>query len=937
MDSNYNDSFMLEERTKELMCLYKLSDLLIKNYSKGPGLIMPEIAELIRKAFQYSKQAKVRIRLKERVYHTDGFSETDCSIGQDISINNKNLGRIEVFYQKTSQNSDLEFLKHEFYLLEIIAKNLAIFIEREMAVKESRKYAEQFAHILECTGEGIFGLDSNGNHTFANKTAADMLGFDIIELTGQYSHNLWHYTKIDGTPYDEQDCPIYASLRSGKRFIGEDSFRKKDGSILEVEYSCIPMFENNRVSGVVVSFKDISQRKREQETLKKHKERLALATRGTGIGIWDLDLITGYLDWDDKMFELFGLEKAKFEHDLQDFKKCLVPDDIDYLFSRFQAAIDGQDNFYVEFRIRLPDGPVRYLAGSADILRDDNNKAVRAVGINFDITARKLGEIELNQKRLELEEANLQLMNTLESVNQLALEAKAASNAKTQFLANMSHEIRTPMNGVLGFLQLLEATDLDREQSEYIKNIKSSAEALLNIINDILDLSRIELGQLNLEDKEFNVRSVIESAVISQSSNSEGKNIEISLFIDTETPDYAIGDPVRLRQVISNLVNNAIKFTHEGDVFIKAHTLSKGPDSFVLSVSIRDTGIGMSEASLDKLFSPFFQIDGSHTKKYKGTGLGLSICKRIIEAMNGDIRVESKIQEGSVFSFSVELKNCNQYASPLHNEYEVLKNRRVLIIDDNDHNRKIAESYAEEAGCIVHSMAEAPTLIYYEDNPISSYDIVLIDHKLRDADGYEIAKGIKREAEIPLVMLFASSSNIERNDEYFNAYLSKPYKKYEFLDTLVSILSKEHKPNREEKAPDYYSDLSGREIKVLLAEDNAINRILFQKILQKMNMVCDTVNNGQEALEAHIRNDYDLIFMDCQMPVMNGFDASMRIRHEKQHGKRPVIVAITAYVMKPEIDKCFECGMDYYIGKPVKPEKILNIIKKFFNNPAHSN
>jgi len=793
-----------------------------------------------------------------------------------------------------------------------------ISVQKELEFKLSNVKTQQKA-IMDNIPHLIWLKDSEGKYVTINKAFANYHGKEVDEIIGKTDFEFHDREFAEQSYQDDMNL-----MRTGESIVDKlQEFVDAYGVQRYVTTTKIPIREKNgRVIGLVGVSRDYSERKKMEERLDHERQLLQILMDSVPDGIYFKDSKSRFTRINKAMAQLLGIknaEEAKGKIKADFFNEEEVKQ---INLDEKELLLTGKPVINKPEKLTLADGSVRWLSATKMPVRDSEGKIIGLVGISRDNTV----EVEA-KKHLEIAKN----------------KAEEANRAKSLFLANMSHEIRTPMNGVIGMADILRKTELNDEQKEYLDVITKSGNNLLSIINDILDFSKIESGKMELESTPINIRKVVEDVADVLIIKSNNKGIDLVTYIDATIPDMVLGDPVRLRQVLINLANNAIKFTQSGEVFISAE-LQEINSSVEVLFKVKDTGIGIPKEAQEKLFASFTQVDSSTTRRYGGTGLGLAISKRLSEQMGGKIGLESEVNQGSTFWFTAKFEKASaETVSDQPKEVIELENVKVLIVDDNRTNRLIFSKYLQAWDCSSDEASSGKDALTKLQNAASKgepYDIVLVDFQMSEMDGLDFASRVKTDADIAStkLILLSSVSDILPRGQVQNAgfeyYLNKPIK----LDQLLNIMAKVSG----KQLPESYIDathpanhqINGkkRNLKVLVAEDNVINQKVAMLTLKCVSDSIDLAKDGEEAWRMYRDNEYDLIMMDIQMPQLNGYEVTKMIRKkETEQNEKPIkIVAMTANALQEDIDLCLSIGMDGYLSKPFKAEDVIETVDKLF-------
>ncbi|TMO53888.1 PAS domain-containing protein [Pseudoalteromonas phenolica] len=793
--------------------------------------------------------------------------------------------------------------------------------ERVEAQNKLKFSNQRLEFVLDSTGVGIWDWEIDSGITTYNERWANILGYKLKELEPTNTLTWVDLVHPEDFKYSEhalrehwnRENEIYLCEIRMKHKLGHWVWILDTGRVVEWNIDGSP----KRMIGTHL---DISASKKAEQEIQDKNERMALAADSAGIGIFDYNLEDDSLSWDNWMFKLYGIPESDFSAAYNAWEQSLHPDDKVKTEALLSDAIKHDSKFDTQFRIILPNGQIRHIKASAINKVNEHGLVTNVVGVNYDVT-----------ERVQYEQA-LQQAKTV---------AETAVVAKNEFLASMSHEIRTPMNGVIGMLDLLTSSELSDEQQHRVSIAQSSANSLLTLINDILDFSKIDADKLELENIPFNLTTMLGELCESFAMTIEAKGLELILDT-TELPNQLIiSDPGRIRQILTNLIGNAIKFTHTGEILISAHLQGTDLDSLDLILKVKDTGIGIAQDKQAHVFETFSQADSSTTRNYGGTGLGLAIVKKLCNRMNGSISLQSSLGEGSEFTCLIKVSSCEKNHTKVPDVD--ISSLNILVVDDNETNREILDKQLSQWGAKVttsHNGEHALTVCKSQTEAM--FDIAILDMQMPNMDGAQLAQHLQSIPECEQMQLIMMTSMQTRGDaKYFadlgfKGYFPKPTTTQDLLGALKIISDKgdslenakplvtHHYINELQQAdenPELDDNKPLPSLNILLVEDNPVNQIVAKGVLKNLGQACDSADNGQQAIKQLKSCDtpYDVILMDVQMPEMDGFQATQLIRQGKAgaHHQNTVIIAMTANAMKGDKEKCLDAGMDEYIAKPI--------------------
>lgn len=830
-------------------------------------------------------------------------------------------------------------------------------VEQKLSEKE-----QQLRDIITSTPVVVFQLNDQGVLTVLegkpnaayNTPVEQLVGLPIEKVLKDYPEPLAQIRRaLSGQP-------LHTMLRFPK---------------LILETHLIPKFDEQgklmKVNGVAY---DVTARVRAEEEIRRREARYRSILATIEEGYYEIDLDGNFVLFNDALCRILTIDAGQLAS--QNIRRFMTSE-AEKQFKKLTAQVlENYNNVKAcELQLQCEDGRVVYGEISISPIVNDEGQIIGFRGIVRDVSDRKAAEERLRQytadlemTKMVLEEQAQELAETIEELQQAKAKVEEATRAKSEFLANMSHEIRTPLNGIIGMTELALGTPLNAEQREYLNIVKTSSEALLTIINDILDFSKIEAGKLELDPVDFALRDLVAETMKSLAIKASQKNLELVYAVDPEVPEQLNGDPVRLRQILVNLVGNALKFTQEGEIRLEVRRLQRNKEdseAVFLQFTVLDTGIGIPKDKQARIFEAFQQADGSMTRQFGGTGLGLSISARLVELMEGRIWVESPANPaylaaleqqtircpdqkdealpppGSAFHFVVKLKHPVGTSHQKPNvDLTILQPHPVLIVDDNSVNRRYLQDLcrswnveARAASSGPEALALLPAFLQKSGQPI-----VLLDMQMPDMDGLAVAKQMRTSPggeRLKIILLTSAGLQVTNPEELphlLDGFLLKPIKPSELLDAIFNVLESKVETHAAEAAAMSKAAPQKQRLNILLAEDNPVNQKLAVRLLEKMGHHVTLAGNGEQAVQLWEREFFDVVLMDVQMPVMTGFEATEAIRRleaSKGSRRRTPIIALTAHAMKGDRERCLRKGMDGYLSKPLRIQELKAVLQQY--------
>ena len=946
----------LGKRVKELDCLYGASRLMAE-LDRPADKVFREVAGFIPRSWQYPEITCARITFRGQQFKTDNFKETAWRQSADVMVFGKKAGSVEVHYLQEKPTIDEgPFLKEERDLIDALAREAGEFAERqrveEMLLRHTHDLSKRVRE-LDCL-YGALKLMTEPDRSM-EEVFREIVGLippswqypDIacarITFRGQqfktdnFKETAWQQS-ADIRVFGEKAGSVEVHYLREKPNVDEGPFLKEERGLIDALAREIGKFiERQRMEEEIRKHRDhleevvaertaelaktneelqteIIERKQAEEEIGKFK---IIADNATyGVSISDLEGRLTYVN--DTYVQMHGYTADELigKH----FSILYTEEQAKFMESR-RKRIFQTGSAVDEVWHKKKDGSVFPVLATGIAVKDDKGKPLYIAATHFDITERQ-----------QVEEAQREARKAAEAANQ----------AKGEFLARMSHEVRTPIHGIMGMLELVQETKLSRDQRDYLDIASTSAESLLNIINSILDFSKIGARKLEREDTDFDLRTALEHTVEAQALVAHRKGLELSCHLPPEIPTALVGDAGHLRQVLINLIHNAVKFTKQGEVVVRVAMVAERKQEVKLHFAVCDTGIGIPEDKLKLIFGAFLQADGSASRQYDGTGLGLAISKQLVELMGGRLQVESRVGEGSVFHFTLKFKKQAYARTPVA-PLEAMAEWRglpVLVVDDNETNRHILREMLGYWGFKVTEAGNSPAglrELKKAKKASRHFRLVLLDKTMPEMDSGDMVRRIQDAPALKdTIVMMLPSGNVPgdagRCRELGITYLVKPIRQSALLgavQTALGAVPDEAEKEKEKEPEPVTSDLAaGPRWRILLAEDNTASQMIVRDGLEKKGHVVLVAKNGLEVLRILEKEDFDLILMDMEMPQMDGLEATRTVRRrEAKTGQHIPILAMTAYAMEEDKQRCLEAGMDGYVSKPVTYKKLYRIIE----------
>ncbi|MGL1885410.1 MAG: PAS domain S-box protein [Reichenbachiella sp.] len=900
IDENWTMLFISEQ--VEEISGYSAESFMNNKERSYADLIVPEDLEKVQHAVAEKIKIREKYAVEYRITRADGEERWVKSQGQAVYDDHGEIKWLDgaIIDITDQKQAELEIEKISILSDNALELTKAGFWYVDFSIEGKFHSSDRATHIfgMEKVEDEMYLIDD----WFANVVKGDE---KISEYVGEQFTGA-----IEGKyPTYDVEYPFYRPVHDDIIWVHAVGHvvRDMDGNALHMH-------------GVV---QDINDKKIAEQELNKINMLSDNAMQLSKAGFWHIDYSDPeYYISSEKAAAIFGENTREgFKYHLTDewYSRIAAANEslAEQTGQRYQEALDGKTERYdTIYPYKRPiDGKTAWIRAIGDIVRDENGNALMMYGVAQDIT-----DIKLNEEALDKAKA----------------EAEAATEAKSDFLANMSHEIRTPMNAVIGFSHLIQKTELNEKQEDYVKKIESSSQSLLGIINDILDFSKIEAGKLTIESADFDLENVFQDLANIITYKAHEKNLEIVFGIDSKVPTYLNGDPLRLGQILTNLSNNAIKFTADGEIVISADLVSEDEETVVVQFSVKDSGIGIEQDKISSLFESFTQADTSTSRKFGGTGLGLTISKNLAELMDGKIWAESEFGHGSEFKFTIKLNKQKNAIKELIPSTD-LRGLKVLVVDDNEASRDILQNALESFTFKVTTVESGQKAIDLLNQPADSpFELVLMDWNMPEMDGLtasEIILKDNRTPNIPMIMMVTAYGKEEVHQKSealgLSSFLIKPVRHSYLFDTIMNSFGKSVKrvAVASKKMNEESAELDPiRGARILLAEDNLINQQVATELLESAGFKITVANNGLEVLE-HLNTSgiFDIVLMDLQMPEMGGYEATEEIRKIKNHTELP-IVAMTADAMEGVKENCFKVGMNGFIAKPINPSDLFGTL-----------